>query len=47
MNEVIIKFLFAGDKFISEMLSRQTLALGKLRLTFSACGQFTKNKKRI
>ena len=41
MNEVINKFLLVGDKFMPEMHLRQP------RLTYSACGSFTKNKKRI
>ena len=41
MNEVINKFLLVGDKFMPEMHLRQP------RLTYSACGLFTKNKKRI
>ena len=41
MNEIVNKFLLAGDKFMSEMLLRQ------LGFTYSACGTFTKNKERI
>ena len=41
MNEIINKFLLAGDKFMPEMHLRQ------LGFTYSACGLFTKNKKRI
>ena len=41
MNEVINKFLLAGDKFIPEMYLRQP------GFTYSACGPFTKNKERI
>ena len=39
MNDIINKFLLAGDKFMPEMYLRQ--------FTYSACGQFTKNKQRI
>ena len=39
MIEVVRKFLFAGDKFMSEMHLRQP------RFTYSACGSFTKNKE--
>ena len=41
MNEIINKFLLAGDKFMPEMHLRQP------GFTYSACGPFTKNKKRI
>ena len=40
MNEIVAKFLLAGDKFMPKMLLRQ---LGSL---YSACGPFTKKKKR-
>ena len=39
MNEIISKFLLAGDKFMPEM----HLA----RFTYSASGQFTKTKEKI
>ena len=41
MNEIVNKFLLAGDKFMPEMHLKQ------LGFTYSACGQFTKNKDRI
>ena len=41
MNEIVNKFLFAGDKFMSEMNLRQP------EYTYSACGSFTNNKERI
>ena len=41
MNEIINKFLLAGDKFMPEMHLRQP------GFTFSACGPFTKKKERI
>ena len=41
MNEIINKFLLAGDKFMSEMHLRDPI-VG----TYSACGPFTKNKQR-
>ena len=41
MNEIVNKFLLAGDKFIPEMHLRQP------GFTYSACGPFTKNKERI
>ena len=41
MNEIINKYLFAGDKFMPEVHLRQP------GFTYSACGPFTKNKKRI
>ena len=41
MNEVVNKFLLAGDKFMHEMHLRQPT------FTYSACVLFTKNKERI
>ena len=41
MNEIINKFLLAGDKFMPEMHLKQP------GFTYSACGPFTKNNKRI
>ena len=41
MNQVINKFLLAGDKVMAEMHLKQP------RFTYSACGPFTKNKGRI
>ena len=41
MNDIINKFLLAGDKFMPEMHLRQR------GFTYIACGPFTKNKKRI
>ena len=41
MNEIVNKFLLAGDKCISEMYLRQ------LGFTYSACRPFTENKERI
>ena len=41
MNDIINKFLLAGDKFISEMHLRQP------QFTYRACGPFTKHKQRI
>ena len=40
MNEIINKFLLAGDKFMPEMHLR------KPGFTYSACEPFTKNKER-
>ena len=40
-NDIINKFLLAGDKFMSEMHLRQP------GFIYSACGPFTKNKERI
>ena len=39
MNEIVNKFLLAGDTFMLEMHLKQT------GLTYSACGPFTKNKE--
>ena len=41
MNDIIIKFLLAGNKFMPEM------HLGQLGFTYSAFGPFTKSKERI
>ena len=41
MNEIVNKFLLAGDKYIPEMYLRQP------GITYSASGPFTKNKKGI
>ena len=41
MDEVINKFLLAGDKFMPEMHLKQP------GFTHSACGTFTKGKERI
>ena len=41
MNNVINKFLLAGDKFMPGMHLRQP------RFVYSACGPFTKHKERI
>ena len=41
MNEIVSKFLIAGDESIHEMHLRQP------GFMYSACGPFTKNKKRI
>ena len=40
MNYIVKKFLLAGDKFMPEMHLRQP------GFTYSACGPFTKNKKK-
>ena len=41
MNNVINKFLLAGDQFMPEMHLRQP------RFVYSACGPFTRHKERI
>ena len=41
MNNIINKFLLAGDKFMPEMHLKQS------GFTYSACGPFTKHKERI
>ena len=41
MNNIVNKFVLAGDKFMPEMHFRQP------GFTYSACGLFTKNKIRI
>ena len=40
MNEIVNKFLLAGDKLIPEMQLRQP------KFTYSACGPFTKKQKK-
>ena len=40
MNDIVNKFLLAGDKFMSEMHLRQP------GFSYSACGPFTKIKKK-
>ena len=40
MNEIVNKFLLAGEKFMPEMRLKQP------GFTYSACGPFTKNKER-
>ena len=41
MNNIINKFLLAGDRFMPEMHLRQP------RFVYSACGPFTRHKERI
>ena len=41
MNEIVHKFLLAGEKFVPELPLKQT------GFTYSDCGPFTKNKERI
>ena len=41
MNNIINKFLLAGDKFMPEMHLRQP------RFVYNACGPFTRHKERI
>ena len=41
MNEIINKFLLAGDTFMTEMDLKQPA------FTYTACGPFTKNQERI
>ena len=41
MNQIVGKSLLAGKKFMPEMHLKQP------RLTYSACGPFTKNKETI
>ena len=41
MNQISNKFLLGGDKFMPEMHLKQP------GFTYSACGQFAKNKQRI
>ena len=41
MNEIVDKFLLAGDRFMPAMHLKQS------GFTYGACGPFSKNKKRI
>ena len=41
MNDLINKFLLAGDKLLPEMYLR------RLAFTYRACGPFSKSKERI
>ena len=41
MNEIVNKYLLAGDKFMPE------LHLKEPGFTYSACGPFIRNKERI
>ena len=41
MNEIVNKFLLAGDKLMPGMHPKQPV------FTYSACGSFTKTKERI
>ena len=47
MNEIVNKFLLAGDKFMLEMHLKQPVLLDKSKFTYGACGLFTKSKERI
>ena len=40
MNEIVNKFLLAGDKFMPEMHLKQP------GFTYSACGSFTKKQRK-
>ena len=42
MNDIVIKFLLACDKFMAEMYLRDPIVN-----TYSVCGPFTKHKQRI
>ena len=41
MNEIVNKFLLAGDRFTPELHLKQP------GFTYSACGPFTRNRERI
>ena len=41
MNEIVNKFLLAGDKFIPQMNLKQ------YECTYNACGPFTNDQERI
>ena len=42
MNQIVNKFLLAGDKFMFDLMH-----LRQPGFTYSACGPLTKNKQRI
>ena len=42
MNEIVNKFLLAGEKFLLEMHLRDPIVA-----TYSACGPFTRNNKEF
>ena len=44
MNDIVNKFLLAGDKFMPEIYAWNLKQPG---FSYSACGPFTKNKERI
>ena len=46
-NEIVYKFLLAGDKFMSGMHLKQSAALDKSVFAYSACEPSTKSKERI
>ena len=41
MNQIVNKFLLAGDKFMPEVHLKQP------GFTYSGCGSFTKNQGRV
>ena len=47
MNEIVSKFLLAGDKFMPEIHLRLPGNLKVPGFTYSACGPFTRNKQKI
>ena len=47
MNEIVNKFLLAGDKFMPEMHLKQSISLGKSGFTNGACRPFTKKEEII
>ena len=47
MNEIINKFLLAGDTFMPKIHLRQDTALSKPEFIYSGCVPFTKNNQRI
>ena len=46
MNEIVSKFLLAGDKFMPEMHLRELATLDKSGFTYSAYIPFTHTKKK-
>ena len=47
MNEMVNKFLLAGDRFMREIHLRQPTLLDKSGFTYSAYRPFTKKRKNI
>ena len=47
MNEIVNRFLLAGDRFMREIHLRQPTLLDKSGFTYSAYRPFTKKRKNI
>ena len=47
MNEIVNRFLLAGDNFMLEMKLRKPAALDQPGFIYGACESFIKSKERI